>query len=260
MCKESDVLIAVSNWMKKDIRRTFALPRVGTKVIYGGIESDATILDRNAVLRWRSLLAPRGEKIVMYAGRVAPEKGLPTLLASAALVCDRLPNVTYVIAGGPKEAIDQLRARIDCYKVLKGKIAFVGWLREDNLFELRHAVDIAVIPSLVETFGFSALEAMSASLPVIAMNVGGLREVVAHNETGLLVPCVLREKHWSRNISRLACAQRYLLENTWICSRFAKAAKERVLGKFSLNEMGRQTISAYAEAKKGRSNLTSISP
>jgi glycosyltransferase involved in cell wall biosynthesis len=249
MCTQSDIVIAVSEWLKIDITRTFAIPGDGIRVIYAGIDSRTCVLDPRAVRYWRGLVAPRNEYIIMYSGRFGPEKGVPLLLASAVLVCNSMENVRYAIAGGSAQAIDQLRARFAQYDVLKDRVAFLGWLGETQLEELRRAVDIAVVPSLVETFGLSALEAMASCVPVVATRVGGLSEVVSHNEAGLLVPCMLREDGWSKNVSRLACAQLYLLKNPRVRERLGKAGRDRAANTFSLEQMARRTINAYIEAR-----------
>lgn len=69
------------------------------------------------------------------------------------------------------------------------KVEFLGWVTHSQIPKFLSKLDIFVMPSIgtSETFGVSACEASAMELPVIASKVGGLPEVVKHNETGLLV-------------------------------------------------------------------------
>jgi glycosyltransferase involved in cell wall biosynthesis len=103
--------------------------------------------------------------------------------------------------------------------------------------DLLAASDFFILPSLTEGLPLSVLEAMAQSLPVIVTPVGGVPEIVVHNEHGLLVPTNDAEQ-LSRAISRM------ILEPD-LRSRMGAAAHRRVASDFSFEEMARRYESLY---------------
>jgi glycosyltransferase involved in cell wall biosynthesis len=101
------------------------------------------------------------------------------------LVLAELPTVKAVVAGkGPE--LDSLRSLAWNLGVGE-KILFTGFISDQDRDRLFKIADCAVFPSLYEPFGIVALEAMAAKCPVVVSEVGGLRDVVRHGETGITV-------------------------------------------------------------------------
>jgi glycosyltransferase involved in cell wall biosynthesis len=115
------------------------------------------------------------------AGRLVPMKGLQYLIRALPIVRGSVPGAELEIAGaGPEE--EALRNEAHGLGV-GGCIRFLGW-QEDIPF---HRWNVFVMPSLEESFGIAALEAMAAGLPVVASAVGGLTELLEDGKTGWLV-------------------------------------------------------------------------
>jgi len=122
--------------------------------------------------------------LVLQAAALAPHKSQTDLLQAARIVTAARPDVRFWIAGeGP------LRAPLEAERQNLGlgdRVQFLGF-RED-VVDLLGSADLFCVSSYLEGLGTSTLDAMAAGLPVVATRVGGIPEIVADGETGLLVP------------------------------------------------------------------------
>jgi glycosyltransferase involved in cell wall biosynthesis len=155
----------------------------------------------------------------LYVGRLSEEKGVLELVEAA----DGLPLV--VVGDGP------LRDRVP------GARGFVAPAALGPYYE-RAAV--VVCPSRREGYGVVAREAMAHGRPVVASEVGGLRDLVVDGETGLLVP--------PRDVSALREALERLLADRDLRRRLGTAGRERIKDHFSWDRFGSETIQAYEDA------------
>jgi glycosyltransferase involved in cell wall biosynthesis len=118
-------------------------------------------------------------------GRVVYEKGLHVLVRAMPLILAQQPAAKVVIAGkGPE--VNALRSLAWSLGVGE-KVLLTGFITDEDRDRLFKIADCAVFPSLYEPFGIVALEAMAAKCPVVVSEVGGLRDVVRHGETGITV-------------------------------------------------------------------------
>jgi glycosyltransferase involved in cell wall biosynthesis len=117
-----------------------------------------------------------------FAGRLTVQKSLETALEAIA----RVPNTSLVIAG-EGDRLDALRERA-VQLGLDGRVRFLGPQPRERVLELFRAADAALLSSAWENFPHTVVEALAAGTPVIATNVGGVREAVEDGRNGLLVP------------------------------------------------------------------------
>ncbi len=126
------------------------------------------------------------DPLLLYVGRLAPEKNLPALLSAFARLRQRLPSPAAdrvrlaVVGDGP--LLDSLRA------AQPPAVLFPGAQHGDALSRWYASADVFAFPSRSETFGNVVLEAQSAGLPVVGYDCQGVSERVTHGEDGLLTP------------------------------------------------------------------------
>ena len=120
--------------------------------------------------------------VLVFAGRLGPQKALPVALDALAAV----EEVSLVVAGdGPeREALERRTAEVG----LAARVRFLGSVPRERVLRLFRAADASVLPSAWENFPHTVVEALAVGCPVIATAVGGVPEVVRDGENGLLVP------------------------------------------------------------------------
>jgi phosphatidylinositol alpha 1,6-mannosyltransferase len=118
--------------------------------------------------------------LILYVGRMSKEKHLELLLESFMRIALRHPTAHLVMTGeGP------IRGELT-RKFAHPNITFTGVRKGEELASLFASADIFAIPSRTETLSLVSLEALASGVPVVAMRSGGVRDIVAHNQTGLL--------------------------------------------------------------------------
>jgi D-inositol-3-phosphate glycosyltransferase len=140
------------------------------------------------------------ERLILFVGRIEQIKGIDVLLKSLGLLFFRRPElrseVCLLVIGGALDAGDaesesgkivELRRLVHDNR-MEDNVDFVGSREQDQLALYYAAADVCAVPSLTESFGLVALEAMACGTPVVATRVGGLQTLVVDGESGLLVP------------------------------------------------------------------------
>jgi phosphatidylinositol alpha 1,6-mannosyltransferase len=121
-----------------------------------------------------------GGALVLYAGRISKEKNLEVLLGAFIRLTGEHPKLRLVITGeGPhRRALER--------SFISPNITFTSWKRGEELAALFASADVFALPSTTETLSLVSMESMASGIPVLAMNAGGVRDIVEHEKTGLL--------------------------------------------------------------------------
>lgn len=133
--------------------------------------------------RDRSSVAGPGDKVLLHVSNFRPVKRVLDVVRIFERVHQELPSVLMMAGEGPERASAQALAR---RLGLQDRVRFMG--RQDHIEDILSMADVFLLPSELESFGLSALEAMAAGVPVVGSDAGGLPEVVKHAETGFLLP------------------------------------------------------------------------
>jgi glycogen synthase len=183
---ESWRVIACSEYMAEEIHDYFQCGRDKIDIIPNGVDTQRfDRLEGEDLGHFLNMYALPWEQIVFSVGRVVYEKGLQVLVHALPLVLAQQPSARFVVAGkGPElESLRSLAWSLDAGE----KILFTGFISDEDRDKLFKVAACAVFPSLYEPFGIVALEAMAAKCPVVVSEVGGLKDVVQHAETGITV-------------------------------------------------------------------------
>lgn len=248
----ADAVVAVSGETKEDILRLFDVPEERVHVVYNGIDPDEyaptfdeSVLERHGV----DPAAP----YVLFVGRITRQKGIVHLVNAIR----HLDTGTQVVlcAGAPDtpEIKAEMEAAVDAARA--GHESRLVWIQEmvpsrDKIVLYSHA-RVFCTPSIYEPFGIINLEAMACETPVVASQVGGMKEIVLPGETGLLVPLeqqtespfeALRPEEFARD---LAAGINELMRDPERCASMGKAGRARVLERFSWAEIARETLALY---------------
>lgn len=175
-----DKIIAISNSVKKDILDNGAKTN-RTVTIYNSIET-------NKFSPSNARKFNKKEPIIGNVARIVPQiKGQDILISAIANLKEIFPNIKCYFAGSvsknEEDSLLKLKEQV-IKNELEDNIFFVGNIKEVNLF--LEKIDIFVLPSKMEGFGLSLIEAMCAGVPVIASNIAGPAEIINNEGYGKL--------------------------------------------------------------------------
>lgn len=229
-------VICCTQYMEREVADYLQAPKNKIDVVPNGVDPRPfQALDGLDLTSLRARYAFAEEKLVFFIGRLVVEKGAEILVRAAPAVLQEMPNVRFVIAGrGPETAhLQQVITKLN----LQAHVTMAGFISDDERDKLFKTADCAVFPSLYEPFGIVALEAMAARVPVVVSEVGGLREVVQHGETGITI--------YPNNPDSCAWGILHTLQNPqWSAMRVANAY-QKVLSVYNWQTIAAQTTAVY---------------
>jgi D-inositol-3-phosphate glycosyltransferase len=138
-------------------------------------------------------------KVVLYAGRIDPLKGIANLIKAFSYLEDKQNTKLAIIGGGESSREETTHLKKLARELgVEGRIIFTGTVKQDRMPYYYSAADVCVVPSFYESFGLVALESLSCGTPVVANDVGDLRNIIRQGETGYVIdgndPAQLAEK------------------------------------------------------------------
>lgn len=231
MGKVSKVMITVSKSCKTSLEENGGFGREMT-VIYNGISVAEHQSSEVGKIKppWN-----KRHTTVSFVGEIHPRKGVELLIKAIGLVDCVLELV--IIGSGDPEYVQMLKNEAEKLSV---PVVFLGF--RSDVINLYKWIDILVLPSVkYESFGMVIIEAMRASIPVICSDYGGMKEVVMHGKTGLVVPANDKEK--------LSLAIKQLLANKALRISMGKEGESRLRKHFGSGSMLHQYEHLFYKSK-----------
>jgi glycosyltransferase involved in cell wall biosynthesis len=231
-----DAVIAISRQIEQSlIAGGVMASRVRT--LYSGIDMSQTeaAYDEGAVRQ--KIGIPNGAILLGTVANLFPRKGYEVMLRALPAILSSVPTVHYVIVGSDDHNYADRLKRLAQELKIADLVHIVGF--QDPVTPFLAPLDLYVHPALMEGFGIAVVEAMAMGKAVVATTTGGVPEVVAQGETGLLVP--------PGDAEALAAAVVTLLKDRARRKQMGLCGKARARERFSLEASVAQVEQLYGE-------------
>jgi len=226
-----DKIICVSEYDQKTALRNKICKKSKLTVIHNGIDIEkVSFLSQEKAQK--KLIGKVSPFVIGTIAEYTKNKGLIYLLKAIKNIKDREIDVILIGSGEnpDKEKIEQIIKKYNLKNI--HLIEFI-----DNAASYLKAFDVFILASLKEGLPYTILEAMTAEIPVIATNVGGIPEMIANQENGLLIQ--------PKNSHELAEKINYLINNPKIAKKITQKARQKVEKEFTLERMIQETKKTY---------------
>ncbi|SPL90655.1 Predicted glycogen synthase, ADP-glucose transglucosylase, Actinobacterial type [[Actinomadura] parvosata subsp. kistnae] len=248
----ADAVVAVSEGMRRDVLAAYPeIPPERVTVIHNGIDTAQYAPDPGTDVLARHGVDP-GRPYVVFVGRITRQKGLVHLL-HAARSFD--PAAQLVLCAGAPDTPEIAEEVTGLVRGLDrdGVVWIQEMLPKPEVIQLLTHATVFVCPSVYEPMGIVNLEAMACETAVVATATGGIPEVVADGETGLLVPIAQGADGTPHDPERFAAdlAERVnaLLGDPARARAMGEAGRARAIEHFSWERIARRTLDLYTALK-----------
>jgi N-acetyl-alpha-D-glucosaminyl L-malate synthase BshA len=233
---QSDAVTAVSASLRADTKRAMPVRR-DIVVIPNFVDTDAHRREPDPALRAR--FCPPDERLVIHISNLRPVKQVDAVVRAFAQIRTGVPARLLIVGEGPdlgraEQLINELG--------VTAQVELIG--EAQDVVGLLSVSDLFLLPSLQESFGLSALEAMACGVPVVASNVGGLPEVVVDGVTGFLHP--------PDQVDRMAESAIRILSDPALHSRMAAEGMRLAMERFSAERIVPQYEALYEDTLRRR--------
>jgi glycosyltransferase involved in cell wall biosynthesis len=234
LCQESWRIITCSYYMRDHVSSALGVPQERICVVQNGVDVNKFNFNLN-YWEFRNRFAQGSEKILLFVGRLVPEKGLDVLIRALPNILSNGVDAKIVAVGeGPqREEYQQMAHQYG----LANKTLFLGHVDDWTLRALYRVADITIVPSKFEPFGIVALEAMAAHCPLVVCAVGGLNEIVEHENTGLKIP--------ANDHDALAQAMIRIIRDTGFKDWIVRNAYQKCMWNYNWNNIAEWTAGVY---------------
>jgi glycosyltransferase involved in cell wall biosynthesis len=228
-------LICVSDCVRRQVDDYFSLPKFKTITIPNAVNAeDFQNAQRIDVEQFRRNLASGHDKIILFVGRLVHEKGVHVLISSMPQILKSVDARLVIVGDGPiKRSLEGLAQQ----RNLNSHVLFMGNVDDKTLRLIYQVADVSVVPSLIEPFGITAIQAFAARTPLVVANSGGLSEIVENGKTGVkVVP---------NDAGSLAEGLTKILSDPLFAESLRTHAYKEFLDKYTWEKVGSRTRNLY---------------
>lgn len=232
----ADKVIAISSEVKNS---SLHVLQKKTIVIYNGVDTSEISVERQNKLR-RKYKVPQSALLVGIFSRIEPWKGQHIVIKSLSTVLSKFGNVRLMVFGAPytkkgEYYLDELKNIVQKMN-LQSVVSFPGLVK--NLNDIYSDFDLIIVPSVdPEPLGRVIIESMAAGVPVIATNLGGTKECLINDKTGLLVK--------ANDIDAMEAALIKVLSNKNLREKMGTNGRERAEKLFDIKIIIKRVESVY---------------
>jgi glycogen synthase len=247
----ADAVIAVSQETKQDVLQHFNVDEKKVSVIYNGIDlneykvtSDTAALDKFGI--------NKNKPFVLFVGRITRQKGIIHLVNAIQYIDS---DTQIVLCAGAPDTEDigrEMKRRVEEVQLSRQNVIWIPeMLSKQDVIQLYSHAAVFCCPSIYEPFGIINIEAMACKTAVVASRVGGIKEVVVHGETGILVPleqetiAPFEAAHPDQFSRDLATAINKLMADEPLRTSMGAKGRSRVEQYFDWKAIAQQTENLY---------------
>jgi N-acetyl-alpha-D-glucosaminyl L-malate synthase BshA len=232
---QSDAVTAVSEFLRRETIREFKTERP-IEVIHNFVDTGQFHPQDDPSARRR--LSPHGERVLMHVSNFRKVKNLPVILQVLGEVRKHEPCRLVLVGDGPeRESTERLAVEMG----LQDGVDFLG--DQEYIADVLPAADVFLLPSQHESFGLSALEAMSCGVPVVGSRIGGLPEVIVNEETGFLCE--------PNDVACMTAIVLGLFRDETLRRQIGSAARERAVSQFNREKIVARYMESYQRLVNG---------
>lgn len=252
----ADAIIAVSKETKVDVLKHFNVDKNKVKVIYNGINLKEYVVTKDTSTL-EAYNIDKNKPYVLFVGRITRQKGIIHLV-NAIKYIDKDTQIV-LCAGAPdtKEIGKEMEDAVNEAKKDRNTIIWIDkMLSKQEVIQLYSHADVFCCPSIYEPFGIINIEAMACETAVVASAVGGIKEVVVQNETGILIDLEQQKEapfepvYPDKFAQDLANGINKVINNPSLKETMAKKGRQRVENHFDWASIAKQVEELYKSLKK----------
>ena len=252
----ADSIIAVSKETKEDVLKYFDVKPERITIIPNGIDTEeyTKATTKNTFSKFG--INPE-QPYVLFVGRITRQKGIIHLVNAIKYLN---PEIQVVLCAGMPDTkeigIEMEQAVNEIKKTRKNIVWIMEMVDNKTKIELYSNAAVFCCPSIYEPFGIINLEAMACEVPVVASAVGGMKEVVVNNETGILVELdqldvAPFEPKVPDDFARgLAAGINKIFANPELGKKMGKAGRRRVVDNYSWTSVAQKIVELYKSLQK----------
>jgi len=228
--KNAKAIIAVSNFVKKEVLQLYGVPDNKVHVLTNGYNKtifQPMDVNKEAALKMLDVPYKKDAYYVSFAGKLSKTKGIDILLLANKLL-PKEENIHFLVlgAGDLSKALDQEKLTEYCYD----RVHFLGHQTQPALAEIHNLSDLSILPSRSEGFGIACLEAMGCGVPVVVTRSGGMTDfakgrIIPIENPKALADAVLEIKNLHQEEYRSLCFDALHTAQSF---SWAEIAKKRV--------------------------------